>query len=123
MSAVRPAADASLDTLLDLAGRDTPVRTASQAKTGWSTLVREVARHGEAIVTHHNRPEVVMLDPATYADLMRRAQGNDPLAMLTAEFDRKLAVLRTPAGGAALKRVAAAGIGARSPRARKTAAR
>ena len=65
----------------------------------------------------------VLLDPAAYADLLRRAQGRDPLAVLTADFDRRLAALHTPAGGAALKRVAAAGIGPRTRRARKTATR
>ena len=123
MPANLPAPDASLDALLALAGRDTPVRTASQAKTGWAGLVRDVARSGAAIVTHHNRPEVVLLDPAAYADLLRRAQERDPLAVLTADFDRRLAALHTPAGGAALKRVAAAGIGPRTRRARKTATR
>jgi len=102
-----------LDDVLKLAGAGTPVRTASEVKTKWATIVREVARHGEVIVTHHNRPEVVVLDPATYSDLVRRAEGNDPLKALTAQFDRKLALLHTATGGARLRAAAAAGIGPR----------
>ena len=105
-----------LDDVLKLAGANTPVRTASEVKTKWATIVREAARHGEVIVTHHNRPEVVVLDPATYSDLVRRAAGNDPLKTLTAQFDRNLAVLQTATGSARLRVAAAAGIGPRTAR-------
>ncbi len=113
-------ADASgLGALRKLAGASTPVRTASDVKGRWAEIVREAVRHGEVIVTNHNRPEVVVLDPENYARLMRRAESHDALAALRADFGRRLAVLKTPAGHAAMRATAAAGIGA-LPAARKT---
>jgi len=100
----------TLDNIRQLAGGDTPVRSASEVKSGWSGIVREVVRHGEVIVTHHGRPQVVVVDVEAYADLMRRAQANDPLAQLAAAFDRRLATLDTPAGASRLRRAAAGGI-------------
>lgn len=110
-----------LQEVLELTGSDTPVHPASAVKSRWSAIVREVARHGEVIVTHHSRPEVVVLDVATYAELVRRARANeglagDPLQALAAEFDRRLARLNTPKGGAALRAAAAGGIGKRASR-------
>lgn len=104
-----------------LAGGDTPVRPASAVKAGWSSIVRDAVRYGEVIVTNHNRPEVVVVDIAAYAELVRRAQANDPLRALQADFDRRLAVLATPAGEAKLRSIAAMGIG--PPTARRKAPR
>ena len=100
----------TLDNIRQLAGDDTPVRSASEVKSGWSGIVREVVRHGEVIVTHHGRPQVVVVDVEAYADLMRRAQANDPLSLLAAEFDQRLATLDTPASASRLRRAAASGI-------------
>ena len=100
----------TLENVRQLAGNDAPVRSASEVKSGWSGIVREVVRHGEVIVTHHGRPQAVVVDVDAYADLVRRAQANDPLQMLAAEFDRRLAVLDTAAGARRLRDVAAAGI-------------
>lgn len=112
----------TLDEVRQLAGDDTPVRPASEVKNGWSGIVRELARHGEVIVTHHGRPQALVVDVDVYAEMVRRAQASDPLAALAAEFDRKLAVLNTPAGTGRLRRAAAAGI-AGPARRRKPATR
>lgn len=100
----------SLAAILDLTGADTPVHPASDIKSGWSQIVENAVRHGEVIVTHHRRPEVVVMDVATYADLVRRAESNSPLRFLRADFDRRFAQLNTRAGAAKLRTIAAAGI-------------
>lgn len=100
----------NIDHVRQLAGDDTPVRSASEVKSGWSGIVREVVRHGEVIVTHHGRPQAVVVDVEAYADLVRRANANDPLEVLAAEFDRRFAALDTPAGASRLRSVAAGGI-------------
>ena len=111
----------TIEDVRKLAGADTPVHPASAVKAGWSGIVREAVRYGEVIVTNHNRPEVVVVDIAAYAELVRRAQANDPLRALQADFDRRLAVLATPAGEAKLRAIAATGIG--PPVARRKAVR
>ncbi|MHB8911862.1 MAG: type II toxin-antitoxin system prevent-host-death family antitoxin [Lysobacter sp.] len=111
----------TIEDVRKLAGADTPVHPASAVKAGWSGIVREAVRYGEVIVTNHNRPEVVVVNIAAYAELVRRAQANDPLRALQADFDRRLAVLATPEGEARLRSIAAMGIGA--PAARRKAAR
>ena len=107
----------ALDTVIQLAGEDTPVHPSSAVKAGWGKILREVARHGEVIVTSHNRPQAVVVDIETYKDLVRRAQANDPLQALQAEFDRKLAAFSAPGAGERLQAAARAGI--LSPAARK----
>lgn len=100
----------TLEDVRKLAGADTPVHPASAVKSGWASIVREAVRHGEVIVTNHDRPEVVVVDIAAYAELVRRAQANDPLRALQADFDRRMAVLATPAGATRLRSMAAAGM-------------
>lgn len=100
----------TLDDVRQLVGDDTPVHSASEVKSGWSGIVREAVRHGEVIVTHHGKPQAVVVDVVAYAALVRRAQANDPLQALVADFDRRLAVLNTPGAGERLRRVAAGGI-------------
>lgn len=107
----------ALDTVIQLTGSDTPVHPSSAVKAGWGRILREVARHGEVIVTSHNRPQAVVVDIETYKDLVRRAQANDPLLALQTEFDRKLAAFNAPGAGDRLRAVARAGI--RAPDARK----
>ena len=111
--------NALLHEVIELTGADTPVHPASEVKAGWSRILREVARHGEVIVTNHNRPQAVVVDIETYTDLVRRAQANDPLKALQDEFDRKLAGFAGATGAAALRDAAAAGI--LLPAARKAA--
>ncbi len=100
----------ALDTVIQLTGADTPVHPSSAVKAGWGKILREVARHGEVIVTSHNRPQAVVVDIETYKDLVRRAQANDPLHTLQAEFDRKLALFNAPGAGDRLRAIAKAGI-------------
>ena len=100
----------TLDSVRRLAGDDTPVRSASEVKAGWSGIVREALRHGEVIVTHHGRPQAVVVDVDAYAELVRRAQANDPLAQLAAAFDQRLGALDAPAAAGRLRRAAAGGI-------------
>lgn len=100
----------ALDTVIQLTGADTPVHPSSAVKAGWGKILREVARHGEVIVTSHNRPQAVVVDIETYKNLVRRAQANDPLQALQAEFDRKLAAFNTAGAGDRLRTVAGAGI-------------
>lgn len=104
----------TLDTILDLAGADTPVHPASDIKSGWSRIVENAVRHGEVIITHHRRPEAVVMDVAAYADLARRAEANSPLQALRADFDRRFAKLNTKSGTTRLRAQAAAGIPAPS---------
>ncbi len=107
-------APSTLEDVRQLAGADTPVRPASAVKSGWSGIVRDAVRFGEVIVTNHNRPEVVVVDIAAYADLVRRARSNErsdePLRVLQADFDRRLAMFGSAEGGARLRAVAALGI-------------
>lgn len=109
--------NSALDTVIQLAGADTPVHPSSAVKAGWGKILREVARHGEVIVTSHNRPQAVVVDIETYKDLVRRAQANDPLQALQVEFDRKLAAFSAAGAGERLRDAARAGI--LSPVARK----
>ena len=106
----------TVEEVLDLTGADTPVHPASAVKNGWSRIVESAVRHGEVIVTNHSRPEVIVIDVAVYADLVRRAQANDPLEVLRADFDRRFAALNTRAGADKLRKVAATGLPAATPR-------
>jgi|SRR6185436_7780819 len=70
------------------------VRPASFVKTHWRDVVADAKAHGEVVVTHHDRPEVVVVSLERYEKLRRDAAAHDPLATLRAEFDRELASLR-----------------------------
>lgn len=100
----------TVEKALQLAGADTPVHPASDIKTQWSRIVESAMRHGEVIVTHHRRPEVVVMDVGAYAELVRRAEAAGPLHGLQADFDRRFAALDTRTGDAGLREIAAAGI-------------
>lgn len=100
----------TLEQALQLAGADTPVHTASDIKSNWSRIVESAVRHGEVIVTHHRRPEVVVMDVGAYADLIRRASPAGPLVALQAGFDRRFVALDTRTGDGKLGAIAAAGI-------------
>lgn len=120
-------APGNLDEILELTGAGTPVHPASDIKNSWSRIVESAVRHGEVIVTHHRRPEVVVMDVAAYAALARRAEANSPLQALRADFDRRFAKLNTKAGATRLHRAAAAGLPApltaKTPRNPKTVTR
>ena len=100
----------TIEEALQLTGADTPVHRASDIKSNWSRIVESAVRHGEVIVTRHRRPEVVVMDVAAYADLVRRAEAVGPLNALQADFERRFAALNTESGDRKLGAVAAAGI-------------
>ena len=106
----------TVEEVLDLTGADTPVHPASAVKNGWSRIVESAVRHGEVIVTNHSRPEVIVIDVVVYADLVRRAQANDPLEVLQADFDRRFAALNTRPGADKLRNIAATGLPAATSR-------
>src|SRR3954452_15370005 len=80
-------------------------RPASDIKDHWRDIVADAKANGEVVVTHYNRPEVVVLSIDGYSKLKADAEANDPLATLRAEFDRELAYLREPGAGDKLRRV------------------
>jgi len=69
---------------------------ASSIRTHWRDIVADVNTNGEVVVTHHNRAEVVVVSLARYEQLNRRANANEALTALRAEFDREMSVLRQP---------------------------
>jgi hypothetical protein len=79
---------------------DLPQRTATQVKNKWADLVRDVRAAGGVAVTQHDRVEMVVMDAATYQKLATLAEDakerrRAALAELSAEFDRRLATLRS----------------------------
>ncbi len=78
-------------------------RPASDIKAHWRDIVADANAHGEVVVTHYNRPEVVVVSLDRYSKLKAEAVANDPLTTLRAEFDRELAVLRQPETAGALR--------------------
>ncbi|HEV2722491.1 MAG TPA: prevent-host-death family protein [Thermoanaerobaculia bacterium] len=81
------------------------LRPASFVKAHWRDVVAEAKAVGEVVVTHHERPEAVVLSMARYQELIHEAAAADPLATLRADFDRELAVLREPGAAETLRRV------------------
>ena len=80
---------------------DLPQRSATKVKNKWADLVREVRAAGSVAVTQHDRVEMVVMDAATYRraaalaeDVKARQQAT--LAELSAEFDGRLAALKSP---------------------------
>ncbi len=80
---------------------------ASEVKANWRKIVQEAREH-EVIVTSYNRPEAVVMSADRYAQLQAAARANDPLSRLREEFDRQLAVLRTPGAADELRQLFAA---------------
>ena len=62
-------------------------------KGHWREIVDQVKAAGEVVVTHYNRPEVVVISIERYAKLKKDAIVADPLTALRSEFDRELAAL------------------------------
>jgi prevent-host-death family protein len=78
-----------------------PQRNATQVKNKWGDLVREVRAAGSVAVTQHNKIEMVVVDAATYRKMAAladdaRERRHAALAELSAEFDRRLAALKSP---------------------------
>jgi prevent-host-death family protein len=78
-----------------------PRRNATQVKNKWADLVREVRAVGSVAVTQHNRVEMVVMDAATYRKMAAlaedaKARRQAALAELSADFDRRLAALKSP---------------------------
>jgi prevent-host-death family protein len=80
-------------------------RPASDIKDHWRDIVADAKANGEVVVTHYNRPEVVVVSIDRYSKLKADAEANDPLSALRAEFDRELAYLREPGAGDKLRRL------------------
>ena len=102
-------ADLTIADLEAVAGRHS-TRPASEVKANWREIVQE-AREREVIVTNSNRPEAVVMSAERYVELQEAARANDPLRRLREEFDRELAVLRTPGAADQLRDVFAASPG------------
>lgn len=78
-----------------------PRRNATQVKNKWGDLVREVRAAGSVAVTQHDKVEMVIVDAATYRKMAAladdaRERHRATLAELSAEFDRRLATLKSP---------------------------
>lgn len=76
-------------------------------KEGWSGFMREVNTQGVLVVTHHNKPQAVVLSVHRYQALERLAQRAkereaQQLAELRARCDQRLASLNAPQANQAL---------------------
>jgi prevent-host-death family protein len=79
-------------------------RPAAFVKAHWRDVVADAKAHGEVFVTHHNRPEVVVLSLPRYDQLRHEAVANDQLETLRAEFDREMRRLHEPGAAEELRR-------------------
>ena len=93
----------TMDELESIAGRHI-THPASDVKAKWRAIVQE-AREDDVIVTTYNRPEAVVISAERYASLQAAARANDPLRRLREDFDRELAVLRTPGAADKLREI------------------
>jgi prevent-host-death family protein len=80
---------------------DLPSRPASQVKNRWGDVVRQVRESGSVAVTNHSSIEMVLIDTATYRQLVEdvqalRAKEKAVLAELDRAFQARLAVLQAP---------------------------
>ena len=79
-------------------------------KLGWRGVMRQVGRDGAVVVTHHDRPEAVILSTDEYQRLAQaaaaaQARQDDALTTLRRQFDERLAALATPDAGTRLRGV------------------
>ena len=92
---------------------DLPRTPASSVKKlGWRGVMREVDRTGSVVVTHHDRPEAVILSLDEYRALVQAAEAalhasRSALDTLRGDFDQRLAALAAPDAGDRLRRVLA----------------
>jgi prevent-host-death family protein len=69
---------------------------ASSVRTKWRDIVAEANASGEVVVTHHDRPEVVVLSMKHYDDLKRRSDPHDALAAYDADLERRMEWFKRP---------------------------
>ena len=79
-------------------------------KLGWRGVMREVDRTGSMVVTHHDRPEAVILSLEEYREMVLTAEAalrssRSALDTLRSDFDERLAALATPDAGERLRDV------------------
>ena len=77
-------------------------------KLGWRGVMREVGRTGSVVVTHHDRPEAVILSLDEYRALVLAAEASvsasrSALDTLRSDFDERLATLAVPGAGERLR--------------------
>lgn len=105
---------------------DLPTMPSSEAKNGFAQLLEQVGRRTKPVViTRNARPAAVMLSVDEYERLVRAVP--DPIASLSADFDRLVATMQTPAGqgsvdalfGATPSELGAAAAKAAKPRRRR----
>jgi prevent-host-death family protein len=99
-------ADLTMDELEAITGTHS-THSVSDVTANWPTIVQET-RHREVIVTNANEPEAVILSVERYAELKAAAGANDPLSSLRADFNRELAILRSPDAADTLRDIFAA---------------
>jgi prevent-host-death family protein len=78
-----------------------PRHTASRVKNKWRDVVREVHEAGSVAITNHSAVEMVLVDAATYEQLVAgaaafKAREKSVLDQLVTQFDQRLAVLQLP---------------------------
>ena len=100
--------------LARLPALDTLPRTPASdvKKLGWRGVMREVGRAGSVVVTHHDRPEAVILSLDEYRALVQAAEAaqrasQSALDSLRHDFDQRLAALAEPDAGQRLRAVLA----------------
>ncbi|MEE3623762.1 type II toxin-antitoxin system Phd/YefM family antitoxin [Nitrospirillum sp. BR 11752] len=81
-----------------------PRRNATQVRSRWADIAREVQTSGSVAITTHDRVEMVLVSAEEYdrlatraADALARQQAG--LERLAAQFDAELATLREPGAG------------------------
>jgi len=77
-------------------------------REGWRGVMRTVDVAGQVLMTHHDRPEAVILSLPEYRRLTELAgqvqrENKNKLERLTRAFDAELAVLRQPDAGDRLR--------------------
>ncbi len=77
-------------------------------KLGWRGVMQVVTRNGKLVVTHHNRPEAVILPAAEYERMLALLQAagekdRQQLDALRQQFDARLACLNAPGADDALR--------------------
>jgi rRNA processing protein Krr1/Pno1 len=78
-----------------------PRKKASEVKNKWRDLVRDVRTFGSVAVTNHDTIEMVVVEARRYQEMAAavdaaKARNKVALAELSADFDKRLAALKTP---------------------------
>jgi prevent-host-death family protein len=81
---------------------DAPQYTASEAKHKFGQLLDTALREGPVTITKQRKPMAVLLSLEEYRTLTRAEDG--VLAALSAEFDRRYAVMQAPGAVDAMQR-------------------